>query len=81
MHRALRIPEVIQIIYFELCPHRDCELDKDASRDLARLAQTCSTLSEPALDALWSFQATILHVLDCMPAGIWKANRVSSPII
>ncbi|KAJ6592601.1 hypothetical protein B0H19DRAFT_7839 [Mycena capillaripes] len=81
MHRALDIPEVLQIICLELCPNRDCTLDKDVSRDLASLARTCTTLSASALDALWSFQDTILHVLDCMPPGIWKQDRSPHPPI
>ncbi|KAJ7617652.1 hypothetical protein DFH06DRAFT_1483481 [Mycena polygramma] len=75
MHRALRIPEVLQIIYAQICPDRNCKLDKDVSRDLASLAKTCTTLSVPALDALWCFQESILNVLDCMPDGLWTKDR------
>ncbi|KAJ6592615.1 hypothetical protein B0H19DRAFT_1245467 [Mycena capillaripes] len=32
-------------------------------------------LSSSALDVLWSFQGTILHVLDCMPPDVWKEDR------
>ncbi|KAJ7495486.1 hypothetical protein FB451DRAFT_1478335 [Mycena latifolia] len=74
MHRALRNPEVLELICRQLFPRRDREPGKDGSRVLARLATTCRDLSEPALDALWSFQNTIFHVLDCMPTGVWKKS-------
>jgi hypothetical protein len=79
MHRTLKIPEVVQLICFHIYPDRRWKPSKDASRDLARLARTCSIVSEHALDALWAFQDTVMHVLECMPAGIWKKDGVSTP--
>ncbi|KAJ7727514.1 hypothetical protein DFH07DRAFT_782424 [Mycena maculata] len=74
MHRALRIPEVVEIICHYLSPVHGMRLSKDQSHDLARLARSCKAFSEPALDILWSFQDTITRVLDCMPSGVWKTN-------
>ncbi|KAJ7664062.1 hypothetical protein B0H17DRAFT_1211477 [Mycena rosella] len=72
MHRALKIPEVLDLICLHISPDRDREPSINASRALARLAQTYTTLSEPALDTLWSFQNTVVHILDCMPTGFWS---------
>jgi hypothetical protein len=77
MHRALSIPEILQIVCHHICPDPVRKPSEDATRDLARLARTCTTLSEPALDVLWSFQDTIIHILDTMPTDIWRKNRVS----
>ncbi|KAJ7628131.1 hypothetical protein DFH06DRAFT_1226274 [Mycena polygramma] len=82
MHRALKIPEVLKSICAHIYPHRHDEPSEDASRDLARLARTCTVLSELALDALWDFQDTIMHILDCMPPGIWrKDGSLRRPIL
>ncbi|KAJ6568089.1 hypothetical protein DFH09DRAFT_918179 [Mycena vulgaris] len=70
MHRALRTPEVLVIICLQIYPDFDHEPSQDASRVLVRLARTCKLFSEPALDALWSFQSIIFHILDCMPRGV-----------
>ncbi|KAF7362748.1 hypothetical protein MVEN_00624300 [Mycena venus] len=74
MHRALKVAEVLQLLCFHIYPHRGRKPSRKESRALARLARTCTTFSEPALDALWSFQNTIVHVINCMPAGIFKKD-------
>ncbi|KAJ7509471.1 hypothetical protein B0H11DRAFT_1959752 [Mycena galericulata] len=74
MHRALRIQEVIEIICSHISPCRRHQPSKAVLQDLARLARTCKALSEPALDALWSFQDTIIHILDCMQPDVWKRD-------
>ncbi|KAJ7035788.1 hypothetical protein C8F04DRAFT_1097364 [Mycena alexandri] len=51
---------------------------------LARLARTCKTLSEPALDVLWTFQGTVFNVLKCLPRDLWPYNwtlRIRRPIL
>ncbi|KAJ7732033.1 hypothetical protein B0H16DRAFT_1861229 [Mycena metata] len=80
MHRALQIPEILRLICLQISALRENplrnELSKEQSRQLALLARTCTTFSAPALHALWEFQNTIFHLLDCMPPGIWQKDRV-----
>ncbi|KAJ7045267.1 hypothetical protein C8F04DRAFT_1174231 [Mycena alexandri] len=74
MHRAFRIPEVLQLVLFQICPDQTKKPSSDETRDLARLGRTCKILSDPALDVLWSFQDTIFNVVKCMPPAIWSHN-------
>jgi hypothetical protein len=79
MHRALTVPQALHLLCLEIRSSRGCELGKNASRDLAVLARTCTLISKPALNVLWQFQDTIIPLLDCMPPTIWQQDRVSSP--
>ncbi|KAJ7742327.1 hypothetical protein B0H16DRAFT_1025062 [Mycena metata] len=82
MHRALTVPQVLHLICLEIGSSRGSELGKNASRDLAVLARTCTLISKPALDVLWQFQDTIIPLLDCMPPTIWQKDRsLRRPII
>ncbi|KAJ7137323.1 hypothetical protein C8R46DRAFT_1361909 [Mycena filopes] len=60
---------------------RGHELTKAQSHTLASLAGTCTKTSGIALDLLWAFQDTILHVLDCMPPGIWDKDGSVTRVI
>ncbi|KAJ7495567.1 hypothetical protein FB451DRAFT_1550925 [Mycena latifolia] len=63
MHRGLRIPEIVHLIFTEIKrPFTGHEL-----RVFVALSQTCTTFRDPALDLLWSGQDTLLHFLDTFP--------------
>ncbi|KAJ7189172.1 hypothetical protein C8R46DRAFT_1056738 [Mycena filopes] len=72
MHRALKIPEVLQLVLLEICPEPTEDPSKEETCALATLARTCRILSDPSLDALWSFQNTYVNILRCMPADLWS---------
>ncbi|KAJ6453917.1 hypothetical protein C8R45DRAFT_1112181 [Mycena sanguinolenta] len=66
MHRSLRIPEIISQIFSHLDPDPGA-----GAADLAALARTCRIFHDPALDALWWEQDTIMNLMRCMP-DVWK---------
>jgi hypothetical protein len=78
MHRALEILEIIEMI----CGHlpqpsanpylRLDEHDLPMARSLAALARTSKNFQNPALDALWRVQHTLLNLLKCMPSDLWN---------
>ncbi|KAJ7471675.1 hypothetical protein B0H11DRAFT_1811961 [Mycena galericulata] len=76
MHRALQILELIEMICAHLPAkpfgHPDNSPQWTKSRGaLAVLARTCKTFQEPALDALWSHQGNLFHIIACMPQDLW----------
>ncbi|KAJ7673711.1 hypothetical protein DFH06DRAFT_1173106 [Mycena polygramma] len=84
MHRAWQIVEVVGMICeqvacdgpSELCAGVPTESYPDRRGDLSRLARTCTIFLEPALNALWAYQATILHLLRTMPDDIWDITEI-----
>ncbi|KAJ7184936.1 hypothetical protein C8R46DRAFT_468401 [Mycena filopes] len=75
MHRALGIPELVELI----CTQMDrvdstYPLDEESSAALAALARTSRAFSVPALDCLWWRQDTITNILHCMPADLWDID-------
>ncbi|KAJ7775959.1 hypothetical protein DFH07DRAFT_798896 [Mycena maculata] len=76
MHPALSIPEILQHIFSNLGPitwHR-WMVTRDAKRDLAALARTCTTFQRPALDKLWAHQGTFLNFLRCFPPDLFDLD-------
>ncbi|KAJ7614977.1 hypothetical protein FB45DRAFT_1064588 [Roridomyces roridus] len=82
MHAALDVPEVVDVICGEIAAdgHDRCYagvqgipvLDYPSRCDhLARLARTCTSFLGPALDALWSHQSTLIHLLRTIPEDLW----------
>jgi hypothetical protein len=81
MHRCLRIQEVLRHIFHDVLDHpfilggsqeRDWpSATSDAT--LARLARTCRTFTEAALDELWYFQPTLVPLVCCLPDDAIKA--------
>nr|GAT47720.1 predicted protein [Mycena chlorophos] len=59
MHPALRTSELVDIIATFLAD--------DSEPSLFALAQTCRTLSGPALDHLWQLQTTLDNLIKCLP--------------
>ncbi|KAJ7779753.1 hypothetical protein B0H16DRAFT_1405368 [Mycena metata] len=74
MHRALGIPELVELICSQLTPARCTSYDKKGP-SLAALARTSKGFCDPALDILWRQQTTITNLLNCMPEGIWKITQ------
>ncbi|KAJ6451834.1 hypothetical protein C8R47DRAFT_291294 [Mycena vitilis] len=76
MHRCWQIPEILQIILEELkiVEPMLMALGKVETQAFARMARTCRTLSEPALNVLWSRQDTLLPLLTCFPSNLWETS-------
>ncbi|KAJ7495564.1 hypothetical protein FB451DRAFT_367367 [Mycena latifolia] len=72
MHRGLRIPEIVRLIFEETQGFRKTGPEL---RVLAALSQTCTTFLEPALDLLWGEQDTLLHLLDTFPHDLIHIMR------
>ncbi|KAJ6499492.1 hypothetical protein DFH09DRAFT_1001689, partial [Mycena vulgaris] len=64
MHRCLNILELLRMIFAHLGPAPSADLAA-----LARLAITCCTFSNPALDILWHEQLSLGPLLDCLRYG------------
>ena len=76
MHRALYVAEIVEEIA-KACLVGDYDLesnlqDVEGRAALFALAQTCHALSEPALDALWSFQHGLPNLIRTMPSDLWQ---------
>ncbi|KAG0703851.1 hypothetical protein DFH29DRAFT_802801, partial [Suillus ampliporus] len=88
MHPCLQIHEVLRNIFSALNKYRDITLDAQKSsranygidvrrQTLARLARTCRTFSEPALDVLWAHIDTLSPLVACLPKYVWSRHRHS----
>ncbi|KAJ7504022.1 hypothetical protein B0H11DRAFT_541656 [Mycena galericulata] len=78
MHRCLEMPDVLDVIVSHL-PAAPMEESPEAwdlaairRRALASLACASRNFKEPALNALWRFQETIMNLLNLIPAGLWE---------
>ncbi|KAJ7624430.1 hypothetical protein FB45DRAFT_1030576 [Roridomyces roridus] len=86
MHHALEIDEIVQCICGQIAQAGPSEFrlgvrtEQYPNRcgDLFHLAQTCRTFLDPALDSLWSFQGTLLHLLRTMLPDLWYIMEISS---
>ncbi|KAJ7141946.1 hypothetical protein C8R43DRAFT_1238319 [Mycena crocata] len=86
MHHALEIQEIVELVYSHLDPTQDATSRFQGQRsyrtrqpkccDLAAMAQTCSSLGNPALDLLWK-SASLVNILRCMPSDLWAVNAAS----
>jgi hypothetical protein len=83
MHRALQIAEMVEMICAQVAfdgPNdwwAGLPIQKYPRRrqDLSRLARTSTIFLSPALDALWSYQGTLLHLLRTMPNDLWDITE------
>ncbi|RDB18201.1 hypothetical protein Hypma_000501 [Hypsizygus marmoreus] len=66
MHRCLEIREIQRIIFDALSMLGEEELPT-----LARLARTCRSFSDSALDVLWEYQANLCPLIQVMPPDLW----------
>lgn len=84
MHHCLLIPELTLYILHLLADDRPTWHDSRYlrnSRDVARFAQTCKVLSEPALDILWKTQHSLSPLVMCLPSDIWEVTKRSKTIV
>ncbi|KIJ06290.1 hypothetical protein PAXINDRAFT_92252 [Paxillus involutus ATCC 200175] len=51
------------------------------AREIARLAQTCKALSEPALDILWKTQHSLAPLVMCLPQDAWYLGGSGKTIV
>ncbi|KAJ7042339.1 hypothetical protein C8F04DRAFT_1229996 [Mycena alexandri] len=63
MHRCLKIPEILQMIFTKLSEHNlpSSAFRPHGAEALSRLAQTCQEFSDPALNILWKYQYTLTY--------------------
>ncbi|KAJ7036640.1 hypothetical protein C8F04DRAFT_1095209 [Mycena alexandri] len=69
MHRALEILEIAEMVCCHLRPQGHC-----AGQTLAALAASCRIWQDPALDALWATQDSLIPILSCMPQGLFNVE-------
>ncbi|KAF7329277.1 hypothetical protein MKEN_00188600 [Mycena kentingensis (nom. inval.)] len=78
MHRLFLIDELMFRI-FALILGSDWLLNLlepySGRRTVARLARTCKTFEQPALDVLWRFQRTLDNILKCLPPSVWEMRQ------
>lgn len=73
MHNCLHISEIITRIFSQLVVTQDDGISVPLyPGTLAALGRTCRAFHEPALNALWSTQGSILSLLLCMPSDLWE---------
>lgn len=65
MHFCLQISEILVKIFASY------DDDKESIKTLYSLALVCKTLHEPARDALWRFQRSLVSLLKMFPGDVW----------
>jgi len=78
MHKALLISEVVANVCSELVSEH---LFYDRPGTLAAFAATCRAISEPALDALWRMQLSLVPLLRCMAPDLWEGREAENGTI
>ncbi|KAJ7144125.1 hypothetical protein C8R44DRAFT_846099 [Mycena epipterygia] len=71
MHRALQIPELVEMICSQISPDELGESSDSGSNELAALARTSKIFQDDALNCLWRCQYTLAYILRCMPEDLW----------
>jgi hypothetical protein len=70
MHRCLNVDEILRLIA--------CELVASGGKSTAVcLACCCKSFEDPALDALWVEQESLLPLLNAFPGDVWKEDEYS----
>ncbi|KAF7329363.1 hypothetical protein MKEN_00197800 [Mycena kentingensis (nom. inval.)] len=83
MHPALRIPEILSLIFYQLRLTNEIfskDVVRERRRTLAALAKTCRVICEPALDELWYEQTTLENFFKCLPADSWEKTGAHAPL-
>lgn len=75
MHVCLQIEEILNNIF------KTYTDNKDGKTTLLHLALVCKTFHEPALDALWVFQRSLLPLLKTFPADVWEETGISITLV
>ncbi|KAF8139346.1 hypothetical protein K438DRAFT_1785764 [Mycena galopus ATCC 62051] len=73
MDQKLYMPDILDQICAHIGPMDD-EYASEVRGHLAALARTCKTFQDPALDALWRFQYSLVPALRCFPDDLWKRS-------
>ncbi|KAJ7134060.1 hypothetical protein C8R43DRAFT_639991 [Mycena crocata] len=71
MHRALHIPELIEMICESLQAQ---EYSRTGVGDLHALARTCKFFLNPSLNVMWRKQYDLRNLVDCMPSDLWESS-------
>ncbi|KAJ6492041.1 hypothetical protein C8R45DRAFT_1137090 [Mycena sanguinolenta] len=74
MDQKLYMPEILDIVFAFLAPVNGFS---HASQTLAALARTCKAFQDPALNALWALQTSLVPAFWCFPHELW--DRSSNP--
>ncbi|KAF7376817.1 hypothetical protein MSAN_00099100 [Mycena sanguinolenta] len=72
MDRKLHMPEILDLIFAHLEPRHP--LSSTMSKTLAALARTCTTFQDPALNALWAHQTSLVPALRYFPEDLWDRS-------
>ncbi|KAG2127976.1 hypothetical protein DEU56DRAFT_982635 [Suillus clintonianus] len=64
MHHALLVDDIVHAI-----------LTHVTSTDIFNFARTCSAVSDPALDILWSEQSSLVPLIRCLPRDTWEVGK------
>ncbi|KAJ7779701.1 hypothetical protein B0H16DRAFT_1710957 [Mycena metata] len=78
MHRALGILEIVEMVCAEVGADlfvRHFVDESAARRDLAVLARSSKLFLDPALNALWRKQYTVVNFLRYMPSDVWDVDE------
>ena len=75
MHACLNVDEIVRLIALELVAF-------GGEATAVCLACCCKIFEDPALDALWATQESLLPLLKSLPSDVWKesGHSVSVPI-
>jgi hypothetical protein len=85
MHRCLQISEILDDIVEKIFqPIYDCKWHcprprgRRDLRDVLAVALVSKAFCEPALDALWTFQHSLLFLVKTFPPDLWFETNDSS---
>ncbi|KAJ7609222.1 hypothetical protein DFH06DRAFT_1485918 [Mycena polygramma] len=68
MDQKLHMPEILDMIF----DHIDQDFTIRRLKTWAYLARTCRTFQNPALNALWGDQTSLVPALSCFPDDLWE---------
>ena len=67
MHACLNVDEIVRLIALELVAF-------GGKATAVCLACCCKSFEDPALDALWATQESLLPLLKSLPSDVWKES-------
>ncbi|TCD62908.1 hypothetical protein EIP91_006235 [Steccherinum ochraceum] len=67
---VLQVSEILRLIFENVHGHDVQENDRDRLNDLSSLARTCKLFKDPALDALWSTQTSLLPLFRLVSSAL-----------
>ena len=69
MHRCLRVPELLNIIFQMI------QVQPGGNATVAALARTAKCFHDAALDTLWQTQATLIPLVKCFPEELLTETK------